>query len=176
MNARPQGSHNKEDNIMALQPTKRTGNIFPVHVDLRRRVGASNLLRWCLEAPLMIVDDTGRMSRKNAGGFRPHMMLTLLSFCYASGYYGSEDIVRAIEHDQTVRYICARTYPEAHAIRRFRRFCRGALDQALSYVLRQAALGMAGADLPTELERQVLSTTQEKIELAVVMDRHAAEG
>jgi hypothetical protein len=162
---------------MALQPTNRTQNIFPVHVDLRQRVGASNLLRWCLEAPLVIQNETGLLSRDSVCGFRPPMMLTLLGFCYASGYYGSDDIVRAIATDRTVRYICARTYPDARAIRRFRRFCRGALDQALHYVLRQATIEMMGSnDLSPELEQQVLSTTQEKIELAVTMDRHVAEG
>jgi hypothetical protein len=157
---------------MALQPTNRTRNIFPVHADLRQRVGTSSLLRWCLEAPLTVTDDTGQLLHKSVCGFRPPMMLTLLSFCYASGYYGSEDIARAISTDRTVRYICARTYPDAHAIRRFRRCGRGLLDQALSYVLRHAASDMTGqSDLPPELEQQVLSTTQEKIELAVIMDR-----
>jgi hypothetical protein len=145
---------------MALQPTNRTGNIFPVHVDLRQRVCTTNLLRWSLEAPLIISDEAGELLRKNVCGFRPQMMLTLLSFCYASSYYGSEDIARAISTDRTVRYICARSYPDAHAIRRFRRCCRGPLDQALNYVLRQAALEMTGhSDLPRELE------------LAVIMDR-----
>jgi hypothetical protein len=157
---------------MALQPTNRAGNIFPVHADLRQRVGTSNLLLWSLEAPLVINDEAGELLRKNVCGFRPQMMLTLLSFCYASGYYGSEDIARAIATDRTVRYICARSYPEAQAIRRFRRYCRGPLDHALKYVLRRAALEMTGhSDLPRELEQQVLSTTQEKIELAVIMDR-----
>jgi transposase-like protein DUF772 len=177
MNARPWGFRKQEESIMALQPTNRTRNIFPVHADLRERVGTSNLLCWCLEAPLIVTEDSAQLSRKNICGFRPQMMLTLLSFCYASGYYGSEDIARAISSDRMVRYICARTYPDAHAIRRFRRFCRGALDQALNYVLRRAAIEMTGnSDLPPELEQQILSTAQEKIELAVVMDRHVTEG
>jgi Transposase domain (DUF772) len=157
---------------MALQPTNRTRNIFPVHADLRHRVGTSSLLRWCLEAPLHL-DAGGEASlQKDAGGFRPRMMLTLLSFCYAASYYGSEDIERAITTDRTIRYICARTYPNARAIRRFRRHCRTALDQSLSYVLRQAAADMTGSnDVSIDLEQQVLSTTQEKIELAVIMDR-----
>ena len=86
---------------MALQPTNRTGNIFPVHVDLRQRVCTTNLLRWSLEAPLIISDEAGELLRKNVCGFRPQMMLTLLSFCYASSYYGSEDIARAINTDRT---------------------------------------------------------------------------
>lgn len=161
---------------MALRPTNRTWNVFPVHVYLRQRVGASNLLRWALEAPLTVQDDDGLICRDKVCGFRPAMMLTLLSFCYASGYYGSDDIARAIATDRTVRYICARTYPEVRAIRRFRRACRSALDQALVYVLRRAAMEMIGNELSPELEQQVVSAAQEKIELAVIMDRHVAEG
>jgi hypothetical protein len=157
---------------MALQPTNWTGNIFPVHADLRQRVGSSNLLRWSLEAPLIIDHDPEQLLRKNVCGFRPQMILTLLSFCYASSYYGSEDIAGAISTDRTMRYICARTYPDAVAIRRFRRCCRSPLDQALNFVLRRAAVEMTGyTDLPPELQQQVLATTQEKIELAVIMDR-----
>lgn len=161
---------------MPFRPTKRTANVFPVHVDLRQRVGGGNLLRWALEAPQAVEGAPAEMLRACFGDFRPQMMLTLLSFAYASSYYGSEDIERAIESDRTFRYICARIYPDAKAMRRFRRAFRGALDQCLLYVLRQAALAMSGADaLTPELERQVQSATTEKIELAVVMDRCSAE-
>jgi hypothetical protein len=160
---------------MALQPTNRTRNIFPVHVDLRQRVGTSNLLAWALEAPLLLDDASAALLKTDAGGFRPHMMLTLLSFCYASGYYGSQDIEHAIANDKTVRYVCARTYPDAKAIRRFRRQHRPALDQCLRYVLFRAAMEMTNA-LTGDLEQQIASATQEKIELAVVLDRIVAEG
>jgi hypothetical protein len=103
-------------------------------------------------------------------------MLTLLSFCYASSCYGSEDIESAIESDRTIRYICARVFPDAKAIRRFRRLFRPALDQCLAYVLRQAAIELSETmSVGAEVEQQVLSATTEKIELAVVMDRCSTE-
>ena len=161
---------------MPLRPVNRTRSIFPVHVDLRQRVGANNLLRWAIEAPQTLDASAGEMVKARFGDFRPQMMLTLISFSYASSCYGSWDIERAIESDRTTRYICARIYPDAKAIRRFRRLFRSALDQCLAHVLRQAALEMSGsAPLSNELEQQVLSATTEKIELAVIMDRCATE-
>jgi hypothetical protein len=165
----------QEANCMPFKPTKSTGRIFPVHIDLRQRVGTSNLLRWALEAPQALDEPATESLKVRFGDFRPQMMLTLLSFAYASSCYGSEDIERAIESDRTFRYICARIYPDAKAIRRFRRVFRPALDQCLAYVLRGAAMEMTGAAVNAELEQQVLSATAEKIELAVVMDRCATE-
>jgi hypothetical protein len=147
-----------------------------VHVDLRQRVGSNHLLRWALEAPQNLEASAAETLKARFGDFRPQMMLTLLSFSYASSCYGSEDIERAIESDRTVRYICARIFPDAKAMRRFRRLFRPALDQCLAYVLRQAAIELSETmSLGAEVEQQVLATTTEKIELAVVMDRCAAE-
>ena len=161
---------------MPFRPTNRTGTIFPVHVDLRQRFGSNKLLFWALEAPQNVEGSAAEMLKARFGDFRPQMMLTLLSFSYASSCYGSEDIERAIESDRTVRYICARIFPDAKAIRRFRRLFRPALDQCLAYVLRQAAIELSDStSLGAEVEQQVLSATTEKIELAVVMDRCAAE-
>ena len=160
---------------MPFKPTNGTGRIFPVHMDLRQRVGVNNMLRWALEAPQSVEGPAAETLKARFGDLRPQMMLTLLSFAYASSYYGSDDIESAIESDRTLRYICARIYPDAKAIRRFRRQFRPALDQCLAYVLRGAATEMTGAALNAELEQQVLSATTEKIELAVVMDRCATE-
>jgi len=161
---------------MPLRPSNQTRTIFPVHVDLRQRVGSNNLLRWALEAPQHVEGSAAETLKARFGDFRPQMMLTLLCFSYASSCYGSEDIERAIESDRTVRYICARIFPDAKAIRRFRRLFRPALDQCLAYVLRRAARELSDtASLGAEVEQQVVSATTEKIELAVVMDRCAAE-
>ncbi|MCI0744644.1 MAG: transposase [Verrucomicrobia subdivision 3 bacterium] len=159
-----------KENIMALQPENRTGNIFPVHADLRQRVGTENVLRWALEAPQTLEAPIAEQLKPDFLGFRPQMLLTLMSFSYATGYYGSEDIERAFRFDRTVRYICARSFPEAVVIRKFRRQYRAALDQCLSYVLQEAAAELGIPDGP-ELEPQIVSTTREKIELAVIMDR-----
>ena len=172
------GFAEKENTYMAFQPTNRTGNIFPVHLDLRQRVGTSRLLRWAIEAPQNVDADFAEQLKPSVGDFRPQMLLSLLSFCYSTGCYGSEDIEQAIRNDRSVRYICARTYPEAKVIRRFRRNYRGLLDQCLAYVLRRAAIHMSGGEddrLAPELDQQVISATREKVELAVILDRSAGD-
>jgi hypothetical protein len=162
---------------MAFQHTNRTGNIFPVHLDLRQRVPTSLLLRWAIESPQTVDLNWSDHLKASVGDFRPQMLLSLLSFCYAIGYYASEEIEEAIKTDRTMRYICARTYPDAKTIRRFRRNYRGALDQCLSHVLREAAFHMMDRDvmLLCEVDQQVISATQEKIELAVILDRFEGE-
>src|SRR5688572_7354490 len=140
------GFANKEKtDYMALQPTNRTGNIFPVHLDLRQRVGTPRLLRWAIEAPQNVDADLAEQLKPGIGEFRPQMLLSLLSFCYGAGCYSSEDIEQAIANDRSVRYICARTYPDAKALRRFRRTYRSPLHQSVAYVLRRAAMQMSGA-------------------------------
>ena len=74
---------------------------------------------------------------RNTRKFQPRMMLTLLGFCYASGIYGSDQIERAIRHHPTVRYICARTYPDQESIRQFRRENRALVEHCLTYILKQ---------------------------------------
>ena len=41
------------------------------------------------------------------------MMLTLLTYCYATGVYGSTDIELNMQHDRMIRYLCAQFTAEA---------------------------------------------------------------
>jgi hypothetical protein len=78
------------------------------------------------------------------------MMLTLLTYCYATGVYGSADIELAIERDQMTRYLCARTYPDLDVIRGFRRLNLGEIKQCLAAVLKRAwELRFAEDDAPS---------------------------
>ena len=49
--------------------------------------------------------------------FRPHVLLSLLTYCYATGIYSSTDIELSFTQDTLVRHLCANTYPEAHRSR-----------------------------------------------------------
>jgi transposase len=108
--------------------------------DLRETLGEQILLRLALDAVQSL--DPEKMNRAFGGGpnLRPQMMLTLLSYCYAAKIYGSLDIEWAAQNDKTVRYICARIFPDWHAVRQFRRKNRELLEQALTYVVRRAWL------------------------------------
>jgi len=106
--------------------------------DLSRCVGERGLLKLALDAVLMLDPARLQEARKRSPDFSPQMMLTLLTYCYSTSLYGSRDIEWATERDRTVRYICARLYPDWQKLRRFRRQHRDLLFQCLVYVLKQA--------------------------------------
>src|SRR5437762_3198595 len=85
--------------------------------DVRECLGEQILLKLALDA-VQSVDDSKLKAAVNADSkLRPQMFLTLLSFCYAARIYGSREIERAARTDKTVRYICARIFPNWQAIR-----------------------------------------------------------
>jgi hypothetical protein len=53
--------------------------------------------------------------------FSESMLLTVLTFCYASQIYASSEIEDAALENETVRYLCARVFPAAGDLRHFRR-------------------------------------------------------
>jgi transposase len=105
--------------------------------DFRLYLGRESLLRVILDAVQTVDPDRFGIDNRRPPAFRPQMMLTLLAYCYSASIYGSRDIERAIRHDPTVRYICARTYPDWETIRRFRRRHRPLIQECLAYVMKQ---------------------------------------
>jgi hypothetical protein len=96
------------------------------------------------------------------------MLLTLLTYCYAAGIYGSEDIEWACEHDVTVRYICANTLPTQDNIRRFRRANRPWVEACLVWVYGKACAAEATSPDLAPFIRQ-------KLELAIMVDTATAD-
>lgn len=70
--------------------------------------------------------------------FQAPMLLTLLTYCYATGVYGSKDIELNIGRDPMTRYLCAHTYPDMDILRSFRRWNRNTLRDCLAAVLKRA--------------------------------------
>lgn len=107
----------------------------------------------------------------------PRMLLTLLTYCYTTGVYGSEDIVWATRTEPFARYLCGGAPLEAADLRRFRRAFRAPLEACLAAVLE---------GLPLELRRSLVpapggpasSTSawaQRQLDRAVLMDTAASE-
>jgi hypothetical protein len=71
-------------------------------------------------------------------GFTPSLPLTLLTYCYATGTYGSLDIELRSAQDPMLRHLGAGYTPEAHALRRFRRYHRPNVKRCLTEVLHRA--------------------------------------
>jgi hypothetical protein len=105
--------------------------------DLSLYIGKKTLVKLVLEAVEGI--DAGGSGRGPVTAekvvIQPAMMITLLTYCYATGVYGSMDIELNIHRDQMTRYLCAKTYPDVDVLRSFRRDWRLSIQQCLATVL-----------------------------------------
>lgn len=147
--------------------------VWSFSADLSGVLGERVLLQRVLEA-VQAVDPAALVTAGPPPEFRPRMMLTLLTYAYAVGIYGSQDLEAAMDTDRTVRYICARTFPDWPSIRRFRRRYRALLEQSLSQVIglawmSQLVSNSAGSDMP-DLAERALSVARDRLDTAALMD------
>jgi len=80
---------------------------------------------------------------KTAGPVPPESMLGVVSYCYAKGVYGSNDIGRKLNQDAAFRLSCQNEVPRPEDIRRFRRLNREAIQKTLEKALRFARAKVA---------------------------------
>jgi hypothetical protein len=73
-----------------------------------------------------------------APGFRPRVMLAMLTYCYAIGVYGSEDVELMMHEDASLRALCGRDIPDWKSLKRFRRQNHAVLQRALEETFRGA--------------------------------------
>ena len=85
---------------------------------------------------------------KTAGPVPPESMLGVVSYCYAKGVYGSNDIGRKLNQDPAFRASCQHEVPRPEDIRRFRRLNREAIQKTLEKALRFARAKVAEAWAP----------------------------
>src|SRR5689334_13178601 len=71
--------------------------------DLNEWVGGLTLLGLALDSVQTVHWDLNEKALQTSGPFRPQMLLTLLTYCYSRGIYGSQEIVQAIQQDKNVR-------------------------------------------------------------------------
>jgi len=106
--------------------------------DLSLYIGKKTLVKLILDAAPQIRAGAAECEGPAEGAvFQPAMMLTLLTYCYATGVYGSGDIELNIRRDAMTRYLCAKAYPDMDMIRSFRRDNRLKIKQCLAGVLRR---------------------------------------
>jgi len=63
--------------------------------------------------------------------FRRLVMLTVVTYFYATGVYGSKDIALKISQDEILRFLCAGTFPTWQDIRDFTHHNRDLIQQSL---------------------------------------------
>jgi hypothetical protein len=126
-----------------LQPSEN-----PLPDDLRSWIDRHALVRLVLAAiqtaNLPVAPATP--TRDGGAGFRPHILLGVLTYCYATGVYASSDIELEFNRDTVVRHLFADVYPEADRLRSFRRRNRTAIQRCLAEVLRRVCRVRAGLE------------------------------
>jgi len=101
------------------------------------------------------------------------MLLTLLTYCYAAGVYGSEDIVDDCRHDAATRYLCANSSPDQDTIRSFRRANREWIEACLACVYGRVGDVMSaqtGREPSAISTGEFLGLARRKLELAIMID------
>ena len=86
--------------------------------------------------------DEGELNPPAAGAaapaFRPRVILALLTYCYAIGVYGSEDVELMLREDASLRELCGSEIPDWKELKWFRRQNHAMLQRALEETFRGA--------------------------------------
>jgi len=154
-------------------------------VDLRESISEPILIQLALNSVQTLDWSSAELKAQETDEFRPQMMMTLLTYCYAAGLFGSWDIEWAIQNNRTARYICAHSYPDSKAIQAFRRRNRAFLHQTLTGLLQQAwawRLDQGDEDYPgyawveAVLTSRLDASARNRLEVAAIMDEIHFEG
>ena len=78
------------------------------------------------------------VTTETSPAFQPRAMLAMLTYCYANGVYGSEDVEQMMYEDTAFRALCGMDYPDHRRLRRFRRYNHGPIQKTLEETLRGA--------------------------------------
>ncbi len=108
--------------------------------DLRDWVADDDFVHFITEAVETIPLETFHFNRRGTGseGYHPHVMLSLLIYCYANGVFSSRRIERASYRDISVRYILSNTHPDHSTISKFRKENVDAISASFLQVLQLA--------------------------------------
>ncbi len=108
--------------------------------DLRDWVSDDDFVHFIIESVESINLERFTYNRRGTGsdGYHPHVLLSLLIYCYANGVFSSRRIERASYQDISVRYILSNTHPDHSTIAKFRRNNVEAISEAFLTVLKLA--------------------------------------
>jgi len=101
-------------------PVSSTPPSLELPADLRARFDARELASFAIEAIHRVKPGSSTFLH-NGQMFSESMLLTVLTYCYAIGVYASSEVEQTIQDDETVRYLCARVFPDSEDLRQFRR-------------------------------------------------------
>jgi len=73
-----------------------------------------------------------KLAASSGYAFRRLVMLTVVTYCYAAGVYGSKDIALKISQDEILRFLCAGAFPTWQDIRDFTHHNHDLITQSLT--------------------------------------------
>lgn len=113
---------------------------FLLPPDLRDWIPKDDLVHFVIEAVDGLDLSAFKVNEKGTGSaqYPPHMMLSLLIYCYANGIFSSRRIERATYRDIAVRYLTCDTHPDHDTICTFRRENFDAVAACFLHVLELA--------------------------------------
>ena len=148
MNRNGNQCHSRTGRILLKMQTIRDAIRTPARA-LTRDVGPGDwkgeLERWSLIG--LIVDAVRtvdwpesdlKLTAQVGFTFRPLLMLTILTYCHATGVNRSKEIELTTRQDEVLRSFCTGSYPTWREIEDFRRSHRELICQSLAVVLRRA--------------------------------------
>jgi hypothetical protein len=108
-------------------------------LDLRSRLGEVRLAQLVLESvqDVTVPDGEDGCCGHSRNGLPSAILLTLLTYSYAAGYFASADVEGELGRDDVLRYLAAGHRPQFDDFRQFRRRCRSELRRCLARVLRR---------------------------------------
>jgi transposase len=106
-------------------------------LDLNEWVADDDLAHFIVEAVERVDMHAFKVSRTGSGKaqYHPRMMLGLLVYCYANGFFSSRKIEQATYRNVSVRFIAANTHPDHDTIAKFRRDNATAFKTAFAQIL-----------------------------------------
>jgi hypothetical protein len=148
--------------------------------DLSQWVPAALLRQWIM-TDVAGLDWTNpeimELLRRNPN-FEPKALLNTLTFGYATGTFGAEEIARLCSVNPEFRTVRPKLPPEAEEFKAFRKENRGLLKWSLAHVITRALRtrfvdGETIEHFPAGLRRYVVQNAEDRLELARHMDRNA---
>ena len=108
--------------------------------DLRDWIPEDDFVHFVIQAVEGMNLRSFKVNVKGSGSaqYPPHMMMSLLIYCYANGVFSSRRIERATYRDIAVRYLTGDTHPDHDTICTFRRENFDAVARCFVHVLELA--------------------------------------
>ena len=149
---------------------------FNLPMDLTTWIDRETLLAWTRDVVEQL-DWTNPelVSHLRANpAFRPKLMLCLLTFSYASGTFGSEEISQRCDQEVILQSLCENNPPTSNSIKRFRRENRGLLKSCLARVFKRAVrrnFELGDPFFPAGFRPYLVNAATVRLDIARQMDR-----